>query len=348
MSRTTLPIFESSILWRYFDGISTAVAKRMLRGSVPNEENLTFLLCELLDEGASGLHNLDFSLEQVKAELENSDAGVRIDIGFETHEHSKHFESKYSGADLGIVFSIDHPMMGKVESAVLVQAKRLFTPRNQNKFSLHSQYSSFDPEQAMFLRQFQNKFGVNHSIFYLWYNPPSTGFSDEQAKHIRAYEAAMGNNYRFWYHPFFEDFLNLGYSFNAGILGQDNEAEDNKRKVWRSTQPALRLTRLGDLGKDTKVIALKDRYEKALEDPIKFFPFADFFLTSFSASRWGSSEDEWIALAKGQKVPLSKLKDTSQTRDEPNLLANLENAPPPRHTLKVSITSSLPKLRNED
>ncbi len=42
--------YEGAVLWRFFDSVSSAVSIRMLRGSPPGEENLTFLLCELLDE----------------------------------------------------------------------------------------------------------------------------------------------------------------------------------------------------------------------------------------------------------------------------------------------------------
>jgi hypothetical protein len=51
--------YEGSIIWRFLDGVSTAVSSRMLRGSRPGEENLTFLLCQLLDEGLTGSHVLE-------------------------------------------------------------------------------------------------------------------------------------------------------------------------------------------------------------------------------------------------------------------------------------------------
>jgi hypothetical protein len=48
--------YEASILWKFFDGVSTAVSTRMVHGSSPVEENLTFLLCELLDVNTTSLH----------------------------------------------------------------------------------------------------------------------------------------------------------------------------------------------------------------------------------------------------------------------------------------------------
>lgn len=68
--------YEGSIIWQFLDGVSTAVSNRMLRGSPPGEENLTFLLCELLDESSTGLHVLEYPLTTAKADLEKSDAGA--------------------------------------------------------------------------------------------------------------------------------------------------------------------------------------------------------------------------------------------------------------------------------
>ena len=50
--------YEASILWRFLDGVSAAVSTRMVHGSSPAEENLTFVLCEHLDANATSLHAL--------------------------------------------------------------------------------------------------------------------------------------------------------------------------------------------------------------------------------------------------------------------------------------------------
>jgi len=160
MSRINISMisYEGAILWRFFDSVSSAVSSRMLRGSPPGEENLTFLLCELLDESATALHVLDYPLSKAKEDLEKSDAGITVDVGFETHEHNKYFESKYSGADLGIVLSINHPVLGRSRRAVLVQAKKLFAKTKPTEFSLSSEYSSYDKEQASFLQELAKRF----------------------------------------------------------------------------------------------------------------------------------------------------------------------------------------------
>ena len=77
MSRMYLALggYEAGVLWRFLDGVSTAVSSRMVRGSSPVEENLTFLLCELLDANTTSLHALAYPLSQAKTDLEASDAG---------------------------------------------------------------------------------------------------------------------------------------------------------------------------------------------------------------------------------------------------------------------------------
>jgi hypothetical protein len=133
----SFPTYEGSMIWRFLDGVSTAVSSRMLRGSSPGEENLTFLLCELLDESSAGLHVLEYPLATAKTDLEKSDAGITIDVEFQTHEHTRWVEARYSGADLGIVFVMDHPLLGYSRRAVLVQAKRLFGAGRSREFSIY-------------------------------------------------------------------------------------------------------------------------------------------------------------------------------------------------------------------
>jgi len=145
--------YEGSIIWRFLDGVSTAVSSRMLRGSRPGEENLTFLLCELLDEGLTGSHVLEYSLATAKADLEKSDAGITIEVESQTHEHQRWVEAKYSGADLGIIFVMDHPLLGYSKRGVLVQAKRLFGSGPSGEFSIYSDYSTMTKSKRLFSKR---------------------------------------------------------------------------------------------------------------------------------------------------------------------------------------------------
>jgi len=345
----TLGSYEGTVLWRFFDSISSAVATRMLRGSTPGEENLTFLLCELLDEGATGLHTLDYPLSRVREELERSDAGIAVDFGFETHEHARYFESRYSGADLGIVVAINHPILGRSRRAFLMQAKRLFFGGQSREFSIYSGYESYDEKQAAFLKELARRFDVYNSVFYLWYNPPSSGFSEPDAKIVRAYEAhgypAFHGHHM---HPFMDELMEMGFPLafgRGGASGPLAPEDEEKAREWRARQPALRVSELEmvlSVAESGAVPGLKRLYDARLERSrgVSFSPFADFFLLALANSRYGSEKPEWLQLAEGRKVSMPPSKQTSESSP----LDELERPPIPRHTITVTIRSTLPQV----
>jgi len=352
MSKMFLPLggYEANVVWRFLDGVSTAVSTRLVRGSSPAEENLTFLLCELLDANSTSLHALAYSLSQAQADLEKSDAGITIGVEFQTHEHSRHFESRYSGADLGLVLAVDHPILGRASRGLLIQAKRLFHSGREREYSLYSAYSSFDKKQAEFLKAIQERFGVWNSSYYLWYNPPATAFPESDAKILKAYESHSTGLHRHWHrmHPFIDDLIEMGFPWS--IAGGDRRSEpspdeETKLREWRSTQPALRVSALdiastvGEHGPPR----LKALYDATLErhSDAVFSPFADFLLLALASSRYGSDKPEWLQLVEGQKVSMPAAKETNQKRSP---LDGLEAPPIPRHTLKLTIQSTLPQV----
>ncbi len=351
MSRTSLivPTAETRLLWRFFDSVSSAIAGRMDRGSPPGEENLTFLLCELLDESASDLHRLDVSLAQVKDELSRSDSGLSVDVAFETHAHSKHHESKYSGADLGLVLSLEHPLLGTSTRAVLLQAKRLFPQSKSSPFSVYSGYSSFDSDQAKFLQELARRFSVYRSIYYLWYNPSTRAFHEADAKHIRAYEAMPWALHSWHRHPFIDELLEFGYPFAHGShfsAFARTPDDDETAATWRSLQPAVRLSSLDvvlSIASADKYPRIRSLYQAVAQskDFAAFSPFADFMLFALLNPRVGSADDNWVRLARGEAVGIPEAKSNNQNSA---LLSEIENAPTPRHTLQITVKNTLPPI----
>jgi hypothetical protein len=342
--------YEATVLWRFLDGVSTAVSMRMATGSSPGEENLTFLLCELLDANTTSLHALTYPLSQAKSDLESSDAGITVDVEFQTHEHSKHVESRYSGADLGIVLAVNHPLFGQSRRGILVQAKRLFGQGKNREYGLYSGYNSFDHQQADFLETLRQRFGVWNSVYYLWYNPPSTAFRDPDAKVLRAYDASGPSPYQYLHrmHPFLDELMEMGlpWPFGGGCPRAEpsTDAESTARK-WRQTQPALRVSALDvvlSVGKPGPP-QLKALYDATLErrSMPTFSPFADFMLLALASSRYGSDNPDWLRLTEGQKVPMPAAKQASDAGHE---LDELESPPIPRHTLRVTVRSTLPHV----
>ncbi len=352
MTRMFLAIggYEASILWRFLDGVSTAVSTRMVRGSPPSEENLTFLLCELLDANTTSLHALTYPLSQAQTDLQASDSGVTMDVEFQTHEHSRHIESKYSGADLGIVLAVNHPLFGQSRRGILIQAKRLFGRGRNSEYRLFSDYSSFDKKQADFLTALEKRFGVWNSVYYLWYNPPSTAFSDADARTLRAYDACGPSPYQYWHrmHPFLDELIEMGlpWVFAGGSPRlEPSLEEETKARQWRLTQPALRISALDVVLSVSKhgPPQLKVLYDETLErrSVPAFSPFADFLLLALASSRFGSDNPDWLRLTEGHKVPMPAAKQANERRGD---LDELESPPIPRHTLRVTLRSTLPSV----
>lgn len=311
------------------------------------------MLCELLDESATALHALEYPLSTAKEDLAKSDGGISIDVTFETHEHSRYFESKYSGADLGIVLSVDHPILGKSRRGALVQAKKLFAKTKKKEFSLYSEYSSYDKEQANFLKELAKRFDVWNSVFYLWYNPPSSGFAEAHVKIIRALEAHSASFAPYWgrIHPFIDELFEMGFPLFFGgrnTISAPNKEGEEKAREWRTTQPAVRISALNtvlSLTESGGTPTLKHLYDALvkLSDRICFSPFADFFLLALAHPRYGSSNEQWLKLAEGRKVSMPPLKEGLDNQP-PSPLDGLSHPPTPRHTIKISVSSTLPKL----
>jgi hypothetical protein len=349
----SLPDAELGIMWRYFDGVSQALARRFEGGSPPGEENLTFLLCELLDEGSTGLHLLEYPLTRAKEDLARADGGITLDVSFQTHEHTKHVEHDYSGADLGVVFVLEHPYFGRSERAVLLQAKRLF-PTGSGGFSLSSSFSSFHVGQRDMLKEVERRFSAEHSVFYLWYSPSSSAFSNEDAKLLRSIEATATWDWRELrgMHPFFDDMVEFGWPWHERRWGGSpvTQQEQDRQQAWRMTQPATRVSSLpvvAEITADGRGPRLISLYQARTTSHrrrrswrwLTFEPFAELFLLGLISDGIGHASEDWLRLTRGEKVPMPPLKTTTdEVRREPALP---ENVPTPKHSLTFTLRSSL-------
>jgi hypothetical protein len=349
-----LPDVEMGIIWRYLDGVSQALARRFEGGSSPGEENLTFLLCELLDEGMTGLHLLEYPLSKAKEDLAQADGGITLDVSFQTHEHTKHVEHNFSGADLGVVFVVDHPYFGRSERAVLLQAKRLFPASASQGFTLNSSFSSFHAGQRDLLKEVEKRFSADHSIFYLWYTPASDAFSDDEAKLVRSLEAtAMWDwrDLRGW-HPFMDEMIDFGWPlYDQRRTTNPVTPEDaNRQRAWRMAQPGTRVSSLSVVdeltssGHGPRLISLYEarsaRHKRRRPWRwLAFEPFAELFLLGLLSDGIGHSSNDWLRLTRGEKVPMPPLKTETDAlgheRDTP------ENVPTPKHSLTLKLGSSL-------
>lgn len=346
------PDTERDIIWRYLDGVSQALARRFDGGSSPSEENLTFLLCELLDEGTTGLHLLEYPLGQAKEDLARADGGLTLDVCFQTHEHTKHVEHHFSGADLGVVFVVEHPYFGRSERAVLLQAKRVF-PASTGSFTLNSSFSSFHAGQRDLLKEIQRRFSAENSIFYLWYTPASCAFSDDEAKLVRSLEAIDTSDWRDLrgWHPFLDEMIEFRGPWHQRhrVLSPPKPAAADAEQAWRIGQPATRVSSLSVVdeltasGHGPSIISLYESrsFWQSRRRPWRWFafePFAELFLLALQSNEIGHSSKQWLRLARGEKVPMPSLEEADAGGDAPDVP---QVVPAPRHSLTFTLRSSL-------
>jgi hypothetical protein len=117
-------------------------------GFHPDEEHLTSLLCELLDDKGAELHSLDYSVSDLNKDLSEIGSLLNAAITLETTDYNKNQERHYTQADLGIILDfkdyIDNS--NSFRKGILIQAKKLF-PTNDSQYRLDSCYQSFNPDQ---------------------------------------------------------------------------------------------------------------------------------------------------------------------------------------------------------
>jgi hypothetical protein len=130
-----------------------------------------------------------------------------------------------------------------------------------------------------------------------------------------------------------------------GVGGRSSPEDEDWAREWRARQPALRVSELDtvlSLTAGGALPGLKSLYDARLERShrrLSFSPFADFFLLAMANSNYGSEKAEWLSLAEGKKVsmPPNQSKDVSP-------LDEMERPPIPRHTLTVTVRSTLPQV----
>lgn len=198
---------DAELLLKYFSGVASTLAKRFELGFYPDEEHLTSLLCELLDDHGAELHSLAYSVSDLNKDLKELGSLLHAAITLETTEYNKYQERHFTQADLGIVLDfkdyIDNS--NSFRKGLLIQAKKLF-PTNDNHYRLNSCYKSFNSdhhdryvklrekfnrlgneenEEDICMKERMHRKGECYTAFqYLLYNPPLTVLPDREQERI--------------------------------------------------------------------------------------------------------------------------------------------------------------------
>jgi hypothetical protein len=179
--RYSIPVFtprDIRLFLKYFSSIDKILTQRFAFGFSPDEEHLTSLLCELLDQRGAELHRLEYSLTQLNEDLILQDSLLRVELDISTHQYNKYQERYRTQADLGIIISYNDNIIPKhsFRKGLLIQAKKLY-PNYHNRYEIHCEYTAFDSDQHKRLIELIKHIKMTEPTLntdcarYLLYNP---------------------------------------------------------------------------------------------------------------------------------------------------------------------------------
>jgi hypothetical protein len=296
-----------------------------------------------MDEGWTSQHVVEYSLENARSELSRSDTGLDLNVTFETHDHSGTIESKYSKSDLGIVLSVDHPILGSSRRGLLLQAKRLFPSDQLGQYSLYSKYNSFDHNQFRRLIEIDGSISAYGAVAYLWFNPMLSAFENKSHAHLKAFDAFQDQVLRLHSNPVRE---RIGHLCGSYLDNEESEGTRTYRSLTLAAQPALRVSRVADL-KDFPDPSKQPSIQLLWENGTKvnrsrpFFRFSDFIMKHLVGCNGDRQSDAFLDLCSGKPVTLEDLKARGDSKGRSQAGESLT---PPAHTIHFKITSTLPRI----
>ena len=174
---------------KYFDSIDESLTRRLVRKRTWDEEPLTFLLTELLDEESQQDHKLSYSHEALIEDLSQTDEPLSIDVSIETHSYNKSMEHYVTQSDIGLIISYQNQFESNTSfrTGWLMQAKRLFPSKHnyETKFSVSSTFDSYDKAQHERMVHLREWAGCDF-IRYMLYCPRPTTLDEYTREHLSA------------------------------------------------------------------------------------------------------------------------------------------------------------------
>jgi len=314
--------YEAQCFSKYFKGIDSLIAKRFLCGFLPNEEHITSVLCELLDERGSQLHLLPYSLLDLNNDLKKNGGLLQADVSISTTDYDKFQERRVTQSDLGIVLDYRDNIEPNCSfiNGVLLQSKKLFPAKNAD-YNLSSAYESFDVEQHERLEKL-NKLYVekecgNECIKYLMYNPSLEGIPRHEQQKILHQQMKLDANSIFDFTIGLQRYRELLEGAESSILqlgclfASIETIHDLATKAARSsrTNQTLYHFTLGSLIESINI------YESSL---------SSFFVFDLMMKGVGCSCQEFIKLVRYGKKPS---------------MANELKVLPPKYSIELRITA---------
>ena len=341
---------EFAYLRRYFDAVDRATTSELVGGASLDETQLTFVFARLMDGSSSFQQLLDYSLDQLNADLAKCKTGMALDVEFTTNEHNSPFEGAISFADLGIVLRFEATdFTPEYEKAVLLQAKKLYL-RDDRTYRLESRYRGFDVGQYHALNRLTNE--APFGAYYLLYNPQSDSFEDSDRVTSAEHRVAELLSDDSLFSPLLSDFpeRRLFRKGRAGIFPSHHFDSPDEVRAQREAvvkfRPGVRLLDIWSIERlltdkenfDKKTFSLRDCYEFLMRQgwrnhvvSIPFAPLSTFMVPFFMGCIVGSDNSNFIDVANGKRVGEVRLDGT-------NIPYSGVAA---RHTLRITLRNTL-------
>ena len=176
-------------LLRYFDAIDRHVTRYMTYPRPRDEESMTTMLIDLLDEEVQLHEGIGYNIRDLRDDLSVTSDPTSVAFNLETHKYRKDFENLVSQADLGLIIRYENnyePALSGQRSWLL-QAKRVYETKNDphRRYEPRAKFNSFDADQDARIRELV-RFVDDDFFRYLLYCPRPEGL-DQQTRNELSY-----------------------------------------------------------------------------------------------------------------------------------------------------------------
>ena len=172
---------------KYFDSIDEMLSARLAGKRTWDEEALTFVLTDLLDENSQQDYNHRYTHADLVRELSQTDEPISIDVTIQTHSYPKSIERYVTQSDIGLILSYQDQFITQhsFRRGWLMQAKRLFRSKRKHEdgFTINSSFESFDSMQHERMKKLRD-WAECDFIQYLLYCPRPSKLSGQVREHL--------------------------------------------------------------------------------------------------------------------------------------------------------------------
>lgn len=314
---------------KHFDAIDDAVSRKLVRRFPWQEEALTSIFCDLLDEEVQKEENLNYSIRDLHEDLLLSDEPIDIHFKIETHKYPKHMERWVTQSDFGLIIHTQD-QFAKFDSkkSWLMQAKRLFQSSKTLNYETSSKFESVDKKQHKRIKQL-NKWAGEEFVKYFLYCPRPKRLQKNLREVLNNARTASLSDHIFDYA--------LGLELRDDLLSENPTIAAGMFVANVESAPLNFLEVHGQIFNQTT-------------------PFSWFILQhivqnqGFSGHSDSSSVFDRIVSQGGKSDEIARLvRGDYSVLDEIELPENMskENTPPilPAHTIEVSVTCGLDRPR---